>query len=379
MYRFDIKMQYTNNQLKANSFAFVLVYFLYSVVVFPGLFIGQGPATILLSVLTILPILFLNFRMGFNTGTKRVLLFEFLLFTLLLLEILLYPRYIVPILEAFTSLLTIGTIGLIAATLETDLKLCYKYGNYLAVFGLLSSIMLIFTMSGEDLFAASMRFAYAILPSVLWFLLMYFYQGRKTYLIAFLLSFAPMLVWGSRGATVCIFLFLLLYILKNKPQLIFLLILFVIIFTFDIKQILVELFTWLEAVTGSDKIGDFADLFAGEEEARDKIYDYCRFKISQNILGYGVGWWMYDSNMYGMFPHNVILHLGTEFGIFGLLFFLILSVSSIRLVFVSTKEKSLLYMYFISICMGRLMVSSTYWDRPEFWFLIGISFFRRKL
>ncbi len=372
-------IQISQKQLTLNSFAFILVYFLYSIVVFPGLFIGQGPATILLTLAVMFPIIAFNLLKGFMGNTRRACVFEFLVLTLLILEIAIYPEYIDAILETIRSVLTIGTIGLIVATFKIDSQQCYKYGNYFAIAAFLSSIMLPFTMTSEDIFDASMRFAYAILPSVMWALLMFLRTKSFKYLLAFIVSYAPLLIWGSRGATICVLLFLLLYILRNKPKLLILLIPLAFLFFLNIQQTLVDFFTWIEEVTGSEKIGSFVKLVTGGEEARDKIYDYCWLKISQNFLGSGVGWWMYDPNMYGLYPHNVVLHIGTEFGVLGILFLFIVCVAGLRNVFTTSKEDSLLYMYFFAIGIGRLMVSSVYWDRPEFWFLIGISFFRRKL
>lgn len=368
----------STRQLKLNSLAFILVYFLYSLVVYPGHLIGQGPATIIITILTIFPIIIFNLTREVQVDTKKVILFEFVVLVALVFEILLYPDYYSGILDAVVNTLTIGTVGLIVSTFRVDINTCYKYGNYLAILGFFSSIMLPFTMSSEDIFSASMRFAYAILPSVMWALLMFFRMRSLKYLIAFFISYAPMLIWGSRGATVCVLLFIMFYVIKYKPRLLLLFVPLTFLFLLNIQQSLIDIFMWIGDVTGSGKIGSFANLVAGGEEARDKIYDYCIFKMQQNPLGSGVGWWEFDRNMYGLYPHNVILHIGTEFGIFGLVFLLVLVYSGIRCVFLSKNDASLLYMYFFSIGIGRLMVSSTYWCRPEFWFMIGLFLFRAR-
>lgn len=364
---------------KFNSFAFVSVFFLYSLASFPGMFIGTGIAIIILTVLLFLPLVFLNGSFFKDKGTIKALLFEVGVLVLLLFESIYYPEYGEEILKTMLYVSTIGIVGIASSTLHFNIEQCYKYGTILALLGGLSALTLIVIPKEDELFGLSMRFGYALLPSVLWFLLIFLKNRSKWALCLFVITFFPMLIWGSRGTIAVVLMFLFLYSILLKRWIILLLLPVLISFIFiDVQSLLWDGIVWLQDLTGSKKLGSYSKIIFDEEEARDSIYNYCLYKLNSNFSGYGVGWWEYDPRMGGLYPHNLILHVGTEFGLLGLLFLLILLVKSIMSILSVEINCALLFVYFFSISIGRLLVSSSYWERPEFWFVIGLFLFTRN-
>lgn len=365
---------------KYNSFAFILIFFLYSIVTFPGIFIGQGPATIAIALVTILPIIWINVKAGLSKQSSKAFGFELIVFLVLVIELLLFPQYIEGIIQIIVTFVALGTIGLLVATFQNiDIELCFKYGTYLSYIGLVSS-MLMLAIPSLNLFDASMRFAYALLPSVLWYALMAIKDHSIKFVALFIITYIPLLIYGSRGATLVILIFLGLYLLKFNRKFLLVLIPILIIGMTPLLSILLDGLKYLEELTGAEKIGVMVEFVSGigegHEESRNIIWDHCINVMKEHPFGNGVSWWMYDSVIDYNYPHNIIIHLGTEFGIFGLCLFFIYCFVSLKVIFKSTGREALLFIYMFSITIGRLLVSSTFWDRPEFWFTVGIFFFR---
>ena len=108
---------------------------------------------------------------------------------------------------------------------------------------------------------------------------------------------------------------------------------------------------------------------------REALYRHSLQLFLQEPFGSGVGYWAYDPAMSGLYPHNIFLQVATELGIVGLLVLLaILAVTIIRLVRMN-RDSFLFWAMLFSITYGRLMVSSTLWERPEFWLLTGAMLF----
>ena len=79
--------------------------------------------------------------------------------------------------------------------------------------------------------------------------------------------------------------------------------------------------------------------------------------------------------MGGLYPHNILLEIAVEFGILGILIFSIILVTIIIKLFRLDLFSFFPYAALFSICFGRLMVSSTFWSRPEFWLIVSVFLF----
>lgn len=365
-------------KIKYNSFAFVLVFFLYSLTTLPGNYINQGALTIGLSSLLLLPWVLYNVIKPIYREIYVAIAFELILFIILLIEILIYPRYEKGIFDAILYLLSIGTIGLIIGCFKIDVDTVYKYGSFLAYICAVTSCLFLLT-TGEDLMDVSMRFGYALLPSVLWFLMMFFKKKSLIQLLLFFCFLLPLLIWGSRGAILVVLIFLFLTVIKGKK--IFLLVIpFFLVFYSNILDLLSNAMMSLFELTGAEKIMGMISIMTGEGEkaigGRDNLYMHCINLIKENPMGNGVSFWMYDPEMEGSFPHNVFLHIGCEFGIIGIIFIITIFILALIKTLRSNSDDFLINNYLFSIAIGRLLVSSMYWARPEFWLFISYFLFK---
>lgn len=108
---------------------------------------------------------------------------------------------------------------------------------------------------------------------------------------------------------------------------------------------------------------------------RDDLYMYASEEIQENLLiGNGIGKF-YDEH--GTYPHNIMLQLWHEGGIFFLVFVMIPIVYSVYLMIFDTKisdEKRYLLIFLFSICMIRLMISYEFWKDNYFFVYLYMIF-----
>lgn len=107
---------------------------------------------------------------------------------------------------------------------------------------------------------------------------------------------------------------------------------------------------------------------------RDIIYLTLLHYIKNNLFfGYGVA---YSNIILGYTPHNIMLQVLIESGIFGLIVWMSLWIYFFhKLRYIHYKQNKKLSNILISIsslAIGRLLVSSDMWIRPEYWLVISI-------
>jgi len=295
------------------------------------------------------------------------------LLCILLLESIVYYDYVEPIWNAIISLITMGTIGLFVGSFKIDIKYCLKYGTIIAYICFATSLIFIYKADYELEF--SMRFGYAMLPSSLWFLLVYFENKKRINLLLFIISFTSLIIWGSRGTILVVILFSVMYFIKRKKKKFIVFALLTIPLYPILQSFLLNGLLYLSDIFKSQKIAGLIKVVSGElaeaSSGRDVLFHRCIELMNENPLGNGVGFWMYDDVMNGLYPHNIILQVGTEFGIIGIIILLMLILRSIIKIASLDSVWYLFAAYIFSITIGRLMVSSMYWERPEFWVYIG--------
>ena len=82
-------------------------------------------------------------------------------------------------------------------------------------------------------------------------------------------------------------------------------------------------------------------------------------------------------NQYGTHTHNLFIQAMYEFGFVGVISCVVLLNYSIKKSYGNSKDYHLTII--LLVCsFGVLIVSSTYWDNPFFWFLIANVFFAKK-
>lgn len=365
-----------------NAFAVVFVFFLYSLTTLPGLYVNQGLLTMGLAVLVFFPILAKNLFSRVTKANMTAICIELFMLIVLLLEYLVYDNYSKAIQESGIYLLSIGSIGLLVGSFEFDYRYCYKYGQILAYVCFVTSALFLWLTPYK--FLMSMRFGYAMLPSVLWFLLVFIEKKSRFDLLLFLAGLFTLVAWGSRGTLLVVLIFLLLYLLKERKKLFAALVIVTIPLLTVLRNYVLELLDAISDLTHARKINKLIIMLDDDEEidtssGRDAIYDHCIDLIQLNPFGNGVGFWTKDPVMHGLFPHNVFLHVGTEFGIIGMAVLVIVLIYAMKKMFDFKGSFFYLLVFFFSIMFGRLMVSSMYWARPEFWFFIGLFLCNRMM
>ena len=233
-----------------------------------------------------------------------------------------------------------------------------------------------------------MRFGYAILPSVLmlWFLSFGENGLDKKYTVFLFAGFALMVIYGSRGVLVSVFVFwLLLFLFSPRLRrfqkfsiLVFINALIMIIVKYAVLTRVVE-YAYFQLGIKSYSLMKYQRMLSGSFVAamsgRDKIYSWAlQFIRESPVFGYGIAFLEYST---GYKAHNMFLQILVESGIFG--FFVWLTIWLVALFWLGQISKSSVQLFkivilFASISTGRLLVSSDLWLRPEYWFAISLLF-----
>lgn len=236
-----------------------------------------------------------------------------------------------------------------------------------------------------------MRFGYGmILTSIFLYIRIVYFKKEMNrgqfYFCGFILlsSVMEVFLYGARGSLLVYIIFITTDIFIIGKKRVFrnnILLIFICIIVANIKRILM-LFLAI-----SKKIGIYSysltkylmQLDKGWEYAssgRGLIYADAMEKIKAHpFIGNPVQSGIVDGN----YAHNLFLQVGLDLGIGGIIVTLLFIIFSIILLATNRliiEEKIVLAALF-SISVGRLLVSSTLWERPEFWmyvcYIISIS------
>lgn len=221
---------------------------------------------------------------------------------------------------------------------------------------------------------------------------MFFYikEGNFVVKISYVLNlilFILLLAYSTRGVLIALIILiyaLIFTLIKRKFRIIkniivsfSLIIMFFIIFY--IKDLLLFVYNYLldkdieiNAITKSIyKMNNTSGLSGG----RTPIYEtVLQFFSEKPFVGNGIGYYAYYSG--GSYPHNLVLQLLLETGVFITIPILIIILIGIKISFSSIdkyKEHEG-YKIFITFCLvsslPRLMFSSQIWEEPMFWLFI---------
>ncbi len=286
------------------------------------------------------------------------------------------PIYAVFILKSFSAFL-IGSLDIEGEDVyNAFLKISIL--NFIAIF--FSPFVSFFNME-------YMRFGYAMIPSVL----MFFYatiSKKNMFLLWFFLlviSFILTFIYGARGSLVIILLFLLvlfyftkrLQVIKKFSLLSFTSLILFLIVKFNLFTKLID-YIYYELGVQSYTILKFNRMInsgiVDSSSGRDVIYKSLFSEILQNpIIGYGIG---YSQLKLDFYAHNIFLQILIEAGVIGLIFWSFIWFYS----FLNFREINNLneiglfrvVTLIFSIAIGRLLLSSDMWVRPEYWFVLSI-------
>lgn len=230
-----------------------------------------------------------------------------------------------------------------------------------------------------------MRFGYAMVPSALIFLVAAVKEEKKFgWIILFVFSMSSVAIYGNRGATLVLGVFLALVFFSSRrinTTVRFLVVALVVACVGLVlyTDILIRLIDFLYYNIGLQtyslaKFRMQIELgLAVASSGRDLIYESILAHISQNpLFGVGVG---ATESVLGGTAHNIFLQILLETGCVGLLIWIIIwSAMGIKYVRLSKSRKPEAF-YVITVVMScaitRLLVSSDMWLRPEYWFVLS--------
>ena len=234
-----------------------------------------------------------------------------------------------------------------------------------------------------------MRFGYGMVPIVMGAYIDFVYKrscdsainNSKTMIINILimiLGFLSIFIYGARGCILVLMIFVALdRLLINKKNIIknVVYILVAVVVYLNLFPIL----NFFEKI--SKKIGIYSysitkfkmQLVGGFDYAssgRDRIYQDSLEKIKTSPL---TGNTISIDEDGGSYAHNIFLQVGEDFGIIAIVLLAVFLIYVIYLLASKkiTMQEKIILLIFTSSSVGRLMVSSTLWKRPEFWMLVA--------
>lgn len=236
----------------------------------------------------------------------------------------------------------------------------------------------------------NMTIGYEGVISGLLFIWIYKSSNKIFYLIFSIVAIGISLVWGSRGCLLCYAIYLIIFILTQKPSrkilymslvIILLLIVFIVIGIENVISLFLKIFSILGF--SSRNFSGFTSFssFINNDSGRRIIWNYLLEKVWEKpIVGYGIRG---DNTLLSLYTgtttfysHNIFLELVVSFGIpVGMLLVLFLFQLIYRSIKRCPKELFGAFICMISYNIGNLIVSNTFWFSTGFWIMIGMSIY----
>ncbi len=282
--------------------------------------------------------------------------------------------------ELIISFFAIGMSGILIGSLRFSQEHFLSYGYKLGLLNFFLLALIPFTsLYLEEI--NYMRFGYAMLPSVIFsFLFLFRDSNKKWTFIIFCLSFGELLLFGARGAMLTFMLFALIYLFfisditkKIKLYISFFLFFILISLKFLLEYLIESLDNFgLYSYALTKYLNVFnGDSIASTSSGRDDIYGLAFKRIEESFwFGSPLNTCFLDTG--STYYHNIILDILVNFGIIGFsFFFLFIFYNIFKVVSSNSKERKMIFFVLFLIAMGRLFVSSSFWQRPEFWIFVG--------
>lgn len=367
--------------VRYNSFAFIFLFFQYGLCTFSNVFLDRKYLIIATTFVVGGLAIWLNRKKISKVFFKIVALVLFVLG----IQYILFPNQGNAINFLASTFLTLGCSSLFIGSTKIDFIWLYHYGLKLSFVNLLL-VEVYFILSYGQMEYLTMVFGYALLPSVLFFLYKAIYEHDRKYFILFLFLELQLLIWGARGCSLVVFFFILLkYLTENKKvRKLFLVLCSIIYLCIDyVVDFLLYLISILPVE--SYRLRNYKSMLSEgiweNSSGRNVIYENTFALFERNPWGLGVGFVGFDESQAALeYPHNLFLQVAIEYGIVGVCLVTILIISILKKII---KVDEFLYkglmLVFFAMVFGRLLVSSSYWERPEFWGLVGYAFSSLKI
>lgn len=353
------------NRLSYDSFLVAFMPFLYGICNIFSTIGSVSLGIVLVSFTTILPSVILS-----GKTLTRVIFLLISIITIVIPQYIIFPQNTEGITSSLIALFSIGFVGLYIGSLKYDIIKVCKYASKLSYLNLIVNIIYLLA-NRDDIDTLSMRFGYGILPSLIFILYNALEKKRKKDLIISIFISVLILIWGSRGCFIVLLLFLLMYFGKKH----FCIIIACIVLCFFGQQYIIQaLLSLIEDLpVESYKLNKMMTMLtegiAVASSGRDTLYSFYYHAICNNPEGLGIG---YYTRIGMLYPHNIVLQTGVEFGIIGIFLWLCYELYALLVIYKSPTHISHFLIIIFAIANGRLLVSSNYWERPEWWFLLAL-------
>lgn len=290
-------------------------------------------------------------------------------------------------LQFLVGFLTIGIAGILFGTIRCSASyFCYVANKVAWVNFILIGFIPFTPLYGiSDLSINYMKYGYAMLPIVL---IAYTNIIRGQISIAqwglFLFSLLSMIIFGARGALLTFVLyFLFSFLFLSRVKLVWKLVLSFGAFVgiLAMPYLLTQLISILDQYgVSSYSISKYSELLKGTNfmetsSGRNFLYEYaCQRILEHTFLGNPFNSCYVDTGGDFYYYHNVFLDLLVNYGV------LVTGILSLFLVYVvwsifkrgTQTERYIIAILFV-VPFGRLVVSSSFWLRPEFWLFLSYS------
>ena len=357
-----------------NSFLLVFLIFLFGLSNIVSLFLPFSIAVVVLTILFVFPSLCLMCK----SINVKFIAFVFAFLCLIGLQYIVHIDNYVGTVRTFLYFVSIGIISLFVGSNKIDWVYVFEDAKCLAILNFFTNILYL-RFSYENVDMLSMRFGYGILPSAMFFL--YDAIKKKSFVscLLFLITSTLIFIWGSRGALLVILIYLAIVVYKKSKRF-FLIGGVAVVLLFEyVKGIFFTILNILpiDSLKLRKMEMMFTEGIAAASSGRDELYRNYWDLFEDNLLvGKGVYFWTATD---GLYPHNLFLQAGVEFGITGLVLMLGFVCYAFFRIEKMQGMKGEYMLILFSIVIGRLLVSSSYWERPEFWLLLSLLLFNMKI
>lgn len=313
----------------------------------------------------------------------------FFLFLFILLNFLVaFLVYNVEFTKAyFISFITLGIMGFYFSTINVNTE---KVLNYV---GIVFIIYMLLLGGRQDFMTDYFNMSNAMLPGVCTLIMLTFsgmnekklfksiiYGGFSLYFFYFLLS------KGSRSTVVALLGFVAIYILVlTNSKLIKTIVIsgigVLVILALNIEKVLIFLDGWFAAkgislyfITKSiEKMNGKSGITSGRNSIAKKVFEFDN--IGQILWGRGISGFEATS---GIYPHNLMLHFFSEYGIIGVIFLTAIMITTIQLLRVENENNKKMLVLLFGTAIIPLFFSFAYWRYPTFFLYIGKVLIRKQ-
>lgn len=261
-----------------------------------------------------------------------------------------------------------------------DYSFLMKYFEKVAFVQLLFCLLLLFKIFIQKDYSVdfvySMGFSYACLFSVLIFLNRVFLNFKMHYLLSTLLITLLIIVLGSRGALLCIAVYLVVMLVKQKSfKILFSVIFFLVPMYIFSNNILMLIKNTIEEIGISSRT---INMFLNNDvishlSGREYLYEVIIDKIQQNpflFKGINASYIILD----GAYPHNIFLELFYDLGLVIFIpVFCLLAFLSYKTIFTDRSDVNDIECILFSMAIPSLLVSGSLWVSWNFWMWFALA------